>query len=148
VKPTDQRDLVVNRKARHEYHLEDHFEAGVALLGSEVKSIRAGRANLQQAYVRVGDDGAWLVDAHVSPYEQANRNNHDPLRPKKLLLHATELLKLKKGLTLKGMTVVPVRLYLKGSYVKLELALAKGKKLHDKRESTKEREVQRDLARR
>lgn len=148
MKPTDQRDLVVNRKARHEYHLEDHFEAGVALLGSEVKSIRAGRANLQQAYVRVGDDGAWLVDAHVSPYEQANRNNHDPLRPKKLLLHATELLKLKKGLTLKGMTVVPVRLYLKGSYVKLELALAKGKKLHDKRESTKEREVQRDLARR
>ena len=95
------RDLVVNRKARHEYLLHDRFEAGLSLLGSEVKSLRMGRGNLQEAYVRRGTDGAWLVGCHISPYSEANRNNHEPLRPRRLLLHRNELLKLKRGTAMK-----------------------------------------------
>ncbi len=141
------RDIVVNRKARHEFFIEDTFEAGIALLGSEVKSLRAGRANLQEAYVRLQPDGAWLIGCHISPYAQANRNNHEPLRERRLLLHRNELLKLKRGTQQKGMTIVPLRIYFKGSLVKVEIGLAKGKKLHDKRETMKARDAKRDMDR-
>lgn len=143
------RDLVVNRRAKFEYELTDTFEAGLALTGSEVKSLRDGRGNLQEAFVRVDRKGeAWLMNCHISPYAQANRNNHEPLRPRKLLLKRSELDKLAKGVGQKGMTVVPKRLYLKGRLIKLELALGKGKKLHDKRQSLKKKDAQRDMDRR
>ncbi len=148
VDPNAVRVLVENRRARHEYHLEELFEAGLALLGSEVKSLRAGQANLAEAWVRLAPDGAWLMGAHIAPYVEANRQNHEPLRPRRLLLHASELAKLERGTKREGMTIVPVRLYLKGSRVKLEIALAKGKKLHDKREAIKERDAKREMARR
>lgn len=141
------KDLVVNRRARFEYHLLDCFEAGISLLGSEVKSLRAGKGNLQEAFVVVRPDGAWLMQCHISPYTHANRLNHDPVRPRRLLLHPHELAKLRRGTAEKGMTVVPVRLYLKGSRVKVEIALAKGKKLHDKRQALKERDARREMQR-
>lgn len=141
------KDIVVNRKARHDFFIEDTFEAGVALLGSEVKSLRMGQANLQEAWIRLGDDGAWLIGCHIAPYEQANRNNHEPLRERRLLLNRTELTKLFKQTKLRGLTIVPLRIYLKGAYVKVEIALAKGKKLHDKRETVKAREAKRDIDR-
>ena len=142
------RDLVVNRRARHEYELLDRFEAGLALVGSEVKSIRAGQANLGEAFVRLGHDGAWLMQCHVSPYAEANRQNHDPVRPRRLLLNRSELLKLRRGLLQKGMTIVPLRLYLKGHLVKLEVALGRGRKLHDKRHALKKRQADVDMRRR
>jgi SsrA-binding protein len=142
-----QRDLVTNRKAHHEFFIEDRFEAGLALLGSEVKSLRAGQANLQEAHVRLTPDGAWLHGCHISPYKWANRNNHEPVRPRRLLLRRSELAKLRKGTKEKGMTIVPLRLYLKGSWVKVEIALAKGKKYHDKRHSLKARDARRDMDR-
>ncbi len=141
------RDLVTNRRARFDYQLEDRFEAGLSLVGSEVKSLRAGRANLQEAWVRLDDQGAWLIGCHISPYAEANRNNHDPLRERQLLLRKTELTKLHKAVSSKGRTVVPVRLYIKGSWVKVEIATAVGRKSHDKRHAIKEREAKRDLAR-
>jgi len=142
-----ERDLVVNRRAKFEFELESSFEAGISLLGSEVKSLRGARGNLAQAYVRVTRGSAFLVGAHISPYEQANRNNHDPLRERQLLLRAHELEKLHKGLTQKGMTIVPLRIYLKGSLIKLELALGRGKKLHDKRQTMKAQTAKRDMDR-
>jgi len=146
--PEPVRNIVTNRRARHDYHLHDRFEAGIALLGSEVKSLRAGKANLQEAYVRLDPGGAWLVGCHISPYTHANRLNHDPLRERRLLLHQREIDKLQRGTREKGMTIVPLRLYLKGSRVKVELALAKGKRLHDKRESLKARDAKREIERR
>jgi SsrA-binding protein len=148
VKRDEVRDLAVNRRARFEYHIDDQFEAGLSLLGSEVKSVRAGKVNLSQAYVRLTPAGASLVGAHIATYEQANRNNHEPLRERRLLLHRHELEKLRKGLTQKGMTIVPLRLLLRGSLIKLEIGLARGKKLHDKREALKERTHQREMDRR
>ena len=127
------RTLVENRKARHDYELSDRFEAGLALLGSEVKSLRAGKGNLAEAYVTLKKSGAWLMDAHISPYLQANQFNHEPTRPRQLLLHQHELQKLRKALHQKGMTIVPLKLYLKGSRLKLEIAIGKGRKSHDKR---------------
>ncbi len=141
------RDLIVNRKARHDYFLLDEFEAGISLLGSEVKSLRAGNGNLQESHIQLRDDGAWLYGCHISPYEQANRNNHEPLRPRRLLLRKPELEKLRKGTREKGMTIVPTRVYLKGSYIKVEIALAKGKKQHDKRHDIKDRDARREMDR-
>lgn len=146
--PNPIRDLVVNRKARHEYTLLDTFEAGLVLVGSEVKSLRAGQGNLQEAYVRLDRGEAWLVNCHISPFEPANRNNHEPLRPRKLLLNQNELSKLKKGTGQKGMTIVALRIYLKGRRIKLEIALGKGKQLHDKRQTMKARDAKRDIERR
>ena len=143
-----QRDLVVNRKARHEYFLEDRFEAGIVLLGPEVKSLRAGQANLKEAHVRVEKGSAWLYGCHIAPYTEAHRDNGDPLRPRRLLLHRSEITKLRKGCSLGGHTIVPVRIYLKGSWVKIEVALAKGKKLHDKRRVLKERSARDEMRRR
>ena len=142
------KDLVVNRRAGFEYELSDTFEAGLALLGSEVKSLRNGRGNLQEAYVRIQNDEAWLMGCHISPYAQANRNNHEPLRPRKLLLKRAELTKLEKAVGQKGMTIVPKKIYLRGRLIKLEMAIGRGKKLHDKRNSMKERDAKRDMARR
>ncbi|TNE88649.1 MAG: SsrA-binding protein SmpB [Deltaproteobacteria bacterium] len=144
---TGERSLIDNRRARFEYFLKDTFEAGIVLLGSEVKSLRAGRANLQEAWIRLDEEGATLVGLHISPYEQANRNNHEPMRPRRLLLHGTELNKLQKGKD-KGLTIVPTRIYIKGRYIKVEIALAQGKKLHDKRQTIKERDLDREMRRR
>ena len=141
------RDLVVNRRARHDYLLTDHFEAGVALLGSEVKSLRSGQANLQESFVAVRAAGAFLVNCHISHYTEANRENHIVRRERQLLLHSHELSKLRKATTIKGMTVVPVRFYLKGSRIKLEIAIGQGKKHHDKRASLKEQQAKREMAR-
>ena len=142
-----EKDLVVNRRARHQFEIHDRFEAGISLLGSEVKSLRMGRGNLQEAFVRLDGTRASLRGCHISHYAEANINNHEPLRARQLLLHRHELLKLTKGVRERGFTIVPLRIYLKGSRIKIEIALAKGKKLHDKRHSLKARDAQRDMQR-
>ena len=136
-----------NRKAKHEYFLLDTFEAGLVLKGSEIKSIRAGQLSLAQAYVSIENGEAWLVNAHVAPYNQANRFNHDPLRPRKLLLHRKQIKKLFENVRQKGTTIVPLRVYLKDGKAKVEIALAKGKKHYDKRAEIAKRDAQRDLDR-
>lgn len=141
------RMLIENRKVRHEYSLLDTFEAGVSLLGSEVKSLRIGRGNLKEAFVVIKPDGAWLMQCHISQYTHANRQNHEPTRPRRLLLHRHEINKLRRGTTEKGMTIVAVRMYLKGPRIKLEIALAKGRKTHDKRQALKERDASREMRR-
>lgn len=146
-KPQPNRVLTDNRRVRHEYLLEDSFEAGLVLLGSEVKSLRAGNANLGEAWIRLDPDGATLVGCHIAPYFEANRMNHEPLRERRLLLHAHELLKLQRGVRQRGYTIVPVKLYLKGARIKLEIALAKGKQLHDKRQALKQRDAKREMER-
>jgi SsrA-binding protein len=141
-----------NRKARHEYHILEIYEAGLVLRGSEIKSIRAGQISLAEAYVRVDGTEAWLVDAHIAPYDQASHYNHDPLRPRKLLLHRSQILDLWDEVRMKGVTIIPLQVYLKDGLAKVEIAVAKGKKLYDKRKEIArrdaEREVQRALRRR
>ena len=140
--------VAVNRKARHEYLITDTFEAGLALTGTEIKSIRAGKANLSDAYARVEKGEAWLIGAHIAPYEAGNRYNHEPRRDRKLLLHRSEIDELMGRASAKGLTVVPLRLYItdKGR-AKIELALARGKQLHDRRRSIAERETRREVER-
>lgn len=140
------KNLIVNRRAKFEYHLSDELEAGIALLGSEVKSLRTdGNSNLQDAWVELRPDGAWLVGAYIAPYGHANRENHEPRRARKLLLHANQIEKLRKATRERGVTVIPLKLYFKGSRVKVEIAIARGKKLHDKRHAIKERDVEKQL---
>jgi SsrA-binding protein len=139
--------LATNRKAKFEYFLLETFEAGLDLRGSEIKSIRAGQISLVEAYVKVDGQQAWLMDAHVAPYLQANRNNHDPLRPRRLLLHKREIRKLWDAVRQKGVTIVPTRVYLKTGRAKIEIALARGKKLHDKRQVMAERDAEREMRR-
>ncbi len=139
--------VATNRKAGFEYFLLERFEAGLALMGSEIKSIRAGQISLAEAYVRADERGAWLMEAHVAPYVQANRFNHDPKRPRRLLLHKKEIRELWDAIRQKGVTVVPTRLYLKDGRAKLEIAIAKGKKLHDKREAIAQRDAEREMER-
>jgi SsrA-binding protein len=140
--------ITSNRQARFEYAILETIEAGLALTGTEIKSIRAGRVNLRDAYARIEAGEAWLIGMHISPYEQAgNYFQHDPLRPKKLLLHRREIAQLKAEVGQKGLTLVPLRLYLKGGRAKIELGLAKGKKLYDKRDSMAERDARRDVER-
>jgi len=139
--------VATNRKAGFEYFLLERFEAGLSLHGSEIKSIRAGQVSLKEAYVRVDGQSAWLMDAHVAPYEQANRYNHDPKRPRRLLLHKREIRELWDAVRQKGVTIVPTRIYLKGGRAKLEFAIAKGKKLHDKRQAIAARDAERELDR-
>lgn len=147
-KPAEYRLLTENRRVRHEYELEETFEAGIALLGSEVKSLRAGNANIAEAWIKIDPRGTcWLVGAHIAHYVEANRQNHEPLRERQLLLHHHEILKLSRGTRLRGMTVMPVKLYLRGSRIKLEIALARGKKLHDKRQALKQRDARREMDR-
>jgi SsrA-binding protein len=140
--------VATNKKVRFEYFLLEQYEAGLSLQGSEIKSIRAGQVSLAEAYVQVenGRD-AWLMEAHIAPYEQANRFNHDPKRPRRLLLHSREINELWDAVRQKGMTIVPMRMYLKEGRAKLEIAIAKGKKLHDKREAIAKRDAEREIQR-
>src|SRR5947208_2689910 len=139
--------IVENRRARHDYHLGDRFEAGLVLQGTEVKSLRGGQATLQQAYAELRDGEGWLVGLHVPEYSEGNRANHEPDRPRKLLLHRKELERLASSVAEKGFTVVPTRLYFKGGKVKVELALAKGKELRDKRRDIASRDAKRQIER-
>jgi SsrA-binding protein len=139
--------IVRNKKARHEYHILDTIEAGIALVGSEVKSLRAGKANLADGYASIKSGEAFLMNFHISEFKQANVNNHEPTRPRKLLLHKKEIRKLEKQTNEKGNTIVPLSVYLKNGKVKVELAIAKGKKLYDKRESIARKDLERDQAR-
>ncbi|MBK5108525.1 MAG: SsrA-binding protein SmpB [Anaerolineales bacterium] len=140
--------LATNRKAKHEYFLLDTYEAGLVLKGSEIKSIRAGQVSLAQAYVSLDGNEAWLVNAHIAPYNQASINNHDPLRTRKLLLHRSEISKLSDKVRQKGATVVPLRIYLKDGKAKIEIALAKGKKQYDKRAEIAKRDAELEMDRR
>lgn len=139
--------VATNRKARHEYFILDEYEAGLVLQGSEIKSIRAGRISLAEAYVKVENGEAWLVDAHVAPYEQATRFNHDPVRPRKLLLNRSEINELDKDVRQKGITIIPLRVYLKDGRAKVQIAVAKGKKLYDKRQTLAKRDAEREVER-
>ena len=139
--------VATNRKARHEYFLLDFYEAGLALHGSEIKSIRAGQISLAEAYVQVEEQQAWLVDAHIAPYEQAGHFNHEPRRPRRLLLHRSEIKDLWDAVRQKGVTVIPTQVYLKEGRAKLQIAIAKGKKLYDKRAAIAKRDAQREIER-
>lgn len=139
--------LATHRAATHEYFILARYEAGIVLTGTEVKSCRDGAINLKEAYARVADGEVWLHGAHISPYSQGNRENPDPVRTRKLLLHAKEIRKLAKETETGGMTLVPLKAYLKNGKVKIELGLAKGKKSHDKRESIKKKDALREIAR-
>ena len=139
--------IASNKKAYHDYYIEETFEAGIVLLGSEVKSLRLGNINLKDCFCRIKDGEVWLNNAHISPYEMANRENHDPTRVRKLLLHAREIDKLIKKVDTRGFSLVPTRIYFKNSLIKVELGLAKGKQTHDKRQSLKEKEASREMAR-
>jgi SsrA-binding protein len=143
----DSKTVAKNRKAEFEYFLLEHFEAGISLQGSEIKSIRAGQVSLQEAYIQVDGRDAWLVGAHIAPYEAASYANHDPKRNRRLLLHKKEIRQLWNSIRQKGVTVVPVRMYLKDGRAKLDIAIAKGKKLYDKRQEIARKDVERDLAR-
>jgi SsrA-binding protein len=145
--PDDVKVLATNRKAKFEYFLLETFEAGLALRGSEIKSIRAGQISLVEAYVRVDAQEAWLMDAHIAPYVQANRNNHDPLRPRRLLLHKKQIRAIWDAVRQKGVTVVPTQVYLKGGRAKIEIAVARGKKLYDKRQAIAKRDAEREMRR-
>ena len=141
----DVKVVVTNRKAGFEYFLLERFEAGLALKGSEIKSIRAGQMSIAESYVDIENGReAFLVEAHIAPYEQANRYNHDPKRKRRLLLHKKEIRELWNSVRLKGMTIVPTRVYLKDGRAKIEIALARGKKLHDKRETIAKRDAERE----
>ena len=130
-----------NRKAGHNYHLSDRIEAGLVLTGTEVKAAKTGKIQLQDAYAEVAGGEAWLLNAHISQYSHGNRENHEPVRKRKLLLHRGEIDKLQAKTREKGLTVVPTKLYLKAGRIKCELAIGRGKKLHDKRETEREREA-------
>ncbi len=140
--------VALNRKARHNYEITDTFEAGLVLTGTEIKSIRAGKANLSDAYARVLKGEAWLMNAHIAPFEQGNRYNHEPRRDRKLLLRRTEIDQLMGKAAAKGLTVVPLRMYINDrGRAKIELGLARGKQLHDRRRDIADRQARRDVER-
>jgi SsrA-binding protein len=139
--------ITVNRRARHDFHIEETFEAGLVLTGSEVKSLRAGKAQLKDSYGRIERGEAWLLNAHISEYGPAAQFGHDPTRRRKLLLHGREIARLTGKTKERGLTLVPLRLYFKSGRAKVELGLGRGKRLYDKREATKEREIRRELDR-
>lgn len=139
--------VATNRKAHFEFFLLERFEAGIALEGSEIKSLRAGQISLAEAYVQVDGREAWLIEAHIATYNPASRYNHDPKRPRRLLLHKKEILSLWNQMRQKGVTIVPVQVYLKDGRAKVEIAVAKGKKLYDKRATIAEREMDREIRR-
>ena len=140
-------DIATNRQARFRFHLLETWETGIALQGSEVKSVRDGQVNLKDAYALVRDGEVWLHNMHIAPYAPAAREGHDPERPRKLLMHKREIERLIGKTKEKGLTLVPTRLYFSGSHAKVELALAKGKEQHDKREAIREREQRREMER-
>jgi SsrA-binding protein len=139
--------IATNRKARHEYQFHDSYEAGLVLKGSEIKSIRAGRVSLQQGFVVFQDGEAWLVDVHIAPYDPASREGHEPRRRRKLLLHRREIDRLQGQSQQKGYTVIPTKLYLKDGRAKVEIALARGKRMYDKRQTLAERDSKRQVER-
>jgi SsrA-binding protein len=142
-----QRITISNRKARHEYFILEALEAGIVLTGTEVKSLRKGNANLQDSYAELRSGEVWLEGMHISPYEQGNINNHEPRRKRKLLLQRKQIRKLMGGMKEKGLTLIPLSVYFKGPYAKVELALARGKKSYDKRDAISKRDADRDIAR-
>ena len=138
------KDILNNRQAFHEYHILEKYEAGAALLGTEVKSIMAGRIQLKESFVQIKDGEIWLLGSHISHYSHGNINNHDVLRPRKLLLHRREIEKLEKETTQKGMTLVVTRIYWKNGRIKFEVGVAKGKKLYDKRETEMRKTIEKE----
>lgn len=136
-----------NKRARFEYHLLEKFEAGISLVGSEVKSLRAGQVQLKDSYIEERNGELYLVKTHIAPFQASSYNNHEPERPRKLLLHREEIDKITRKMKERGMTCVPVRLYLKDGRVKVEISLAKGKNLHDKKKTLKTRDLDRELKR-
>jgi len=139
--------VATNRKAGRDYNLEDRYEAGLVLMGTEIKSIRAGRVNLSDGYVQVRDNELWLTNVHIAPYDPSGRSGHEPLRLRKLLLHRREIARLISRVQERGYTIVPLRLYLKGGRAKVEIALARGKRKYDKRAAIAKRTAQRDIER-
>ncbi len=138
------KEIINNRHAYHEYHILDKYEAGIALKGTEVKSVMTGRIQLKESYVSVRDGEVWVLNLHISPYSHGNIQNHDPLRTRKLLLHRREIAKLEKETTIKGMTLVITRIYWKNGRIKFEIGVAKGKKLYDKRETEMKRTIEKE----
>lgn len=143
----ERQTISVNRQAYHDYFVDETIEAGLALTGTEVKSIRAGHVNLRGAFARVKQGEAWLEGMHIAPYEQGTYMNHDPMRPRKLLLHRRQIDRLVGKMQTKGLTLIPLRLYFSHNRAKIELGLARGKKLYDKREAIRERDANREMAR-
>ncbi len=143
-----EKNITVNRKARHEYSIIQTWETGIVLVGTEVKALREGKANLVDSYGKIKNGEVWLIGAHISEYTQGNINNHEPVRDRKLLLNKSEIRKLIGGTTEKGLTLVPLRLYFKNGKVKVELALAKGKKVYDKRRDIAKKDFEREQERR
>lgn len=139
--------IAENRRARHNYELLEFFEAGIELAGTEVKSMRQGKANLQDSFARIDSGELWLFNCHISPYDHGNRFNHDPIRKRRLLMHRKEIAKIKARMQEKGLTLVPLKMFFKRNWVKVDLALARGKHLYDKRESIAKRETKRQLDR-
>ena len=139
--------IATNRKATHDYFLEDRYEAGLVLRGTEIKSIRARQVSLREAYVHTDGEQAWLVNAYIAPYDPASRMNHDPRRMRKLLLHKREIVKMYNGVRQKSYTIVPLSMYLKSGKAKVEIALAKGKKQYDKRREIAKRDAEREMSR-
>ena len=137
--------ITINRKARYDYHLRDRYEAGIVLQGTEVKSVRAGKINLTDSYARIQNGEIFLMDAHITPYEHGNRENHDPKRSRKLLLHRQEIRKIESRIRSAGMTIVPTKAYFSNGKVKLEIAIAQGKQAYDKREALKKEETRRAI---
>lgn len=139
--------IATNRKARHDYHIDDTFEAGMALTGTEIKSIRAGRVSLRDSFAVVKEGELWLMNAHIAPYDPGTYANHEPRRPRKLLMHRREINRIAGQLQEKGFTLVPLRLYLKNNLAKVELGLARGKKQYDKRAALRQKETRREIDR-
>ena len=139
--------IATNKKARHDYLIEDTIEAGLVLTGSEIKSVRAGQVNLRDSYATLRNGELWLINAHIAPYKQASFQNHEPRRERKLLLHRREIGRLTGKLQEKGLTLIPLQMYLKDSWAKVQLGLGRGKKLHDKRQTLRERDDRRQMAR-
>jgi SsrA-binding protein len=139
--------IATNRKAKHDYFLLETFEAGLSLRGSEIKSIRAGKISIKEAYVKVDGKEAWLINAHISPYDPASHENHDPTRERKLLLHKKEIKRLWDEVRQKGITIIPIKVYLKRGKAKVEISIVKGKKNYDKRDAIAKRDAQRDMDR-
>ncbi|WP_179394749.1 SsrA-binding protein SmpB [Lacticaseibacillus absianus] len=147
MRPKPDNLLAQNKKASHDYTILETYEAGLVLTGTEIKSVRAGKVNLKDGFARVRNAEAWLENVHISPYKEGNQFNQDPLRNRKLLLHKKEIRKLEAAMTQQGLTIVPLRLYLKHGYAKVLIGVAQGKKLYDKREALKQKDQKRDIAR-
>ena len=145
--PKDEKDVAVNRRAFHDYFIDEKYEAGVMLTGTEVKSVRNGRANLRDGYVRIDNGEAWLENVHISPYAEGNLMNHEPLRARKLLLHRKEISSLIGKVKQRGYTLIPLRIYISRNHAKVEVGLARGKRQYDKREAIAARDAKREIER-